>query len=99
MSKLTIHTQKNERLSDFSMEDIVDEVVKETKKHFEDYDSDSSEDVIDVGYALGMALNKWMPNMLTNIAEDAMDKLGYLKEDYGKFFDAIETAVEYSHKE
>ena len=90
---------KNERLSDFTMEDIVDEVVNDTKAYFEHHDSDSPEDVVDVSFALGKILEKWMPNMLTNIAESAMEKLGYFKEDYDKFADAIESAVEYTHKE
>lgn len=93
----TMH--KNERLSDFSMEDIVDEVVKDTRTYFERHESDSTEDTVDVGYALGKILEKWMPNMLTNIAEDAMNKLGYFKDDYYKFADSIETAVGYSHKD
>ena len=90
---------KNERLSDFTMEDIVDEVVKDTRVYFERHDSDSPEDVVDVSFALGKSLEKWMPNMLTNIAEDAMKKLGYFKDDYDKFADSIETAVGYSHKD
>ena len=90
---------KNKRLSDFTMEDIVGEVVKDTKAYFENHYSDSLEDVVDVSFALGKSLEKWMPYMLTNIAEDAMKKLGYFKDDYYKFADSIETAVGYSHKD
>lgn len=86
-------------MSDFTMEDIVDEVVNDTKAYFASHDYDSPDDVVDVSFALGKILEKWMSNMLTNIAEDAMEKLGYFKEDYDKFADAVESAVEYTHKE
>lgn len=92
-------SKQSERLSAFSMEDIVNEVVKDTRDYFDHHESDSTEDTVDVGYALGKVLEKWMPNMLTNIAEDAIKKLGYFKDNYDKFADSIETAVSYSHKD
>lgn len=85
-------SKKNERLSDFPIEDIVHEVAKEVKKQIDDGDTEKT--ASDVGYAVGKALNTFMPDILLNLAEDVMDKLDVFGSDYDSFFDAIKNAAE-----
>ena len=87
-------SKKNERLSDFPIEDIVSEVAKEVKKQIDDGDTEKT--ASDVGYAVGKALNTFMPDILLNLVEDVMDKLDVFGTDYDSFFDAINNAAEYA---
>lgn len=85
-------SKKNERLSDFPIEDIVSEVAKKVKKRIEDGYTEKT--ASDVGYEVGKSLKGWMPDILLNLAEDVMDKLDVFGSDYDSFFDAIKNAAE-----
>lgn len=84
-------SKQSERLSDYSMEDIVDEIVKEVKKKIEDGETDTT--AYDMGIEVGGAIKSWIPNIALNIAEDVMEKLDLFGTDYDSFYAAIDKAA------
>lgn len=84
-------SKQSERLSDYSMEDIVDEIVKEVKRKIDD--GDTGTDASDMGIEVGGAIKSWMPNIVLNIAEDVMEKLDIFGTDYDSFYAAIDKAA------
>ena len=92
--KIKVREKRCERLSDFSYEDVVEEVVQEMEKTFEDEEVYSKSSEYDVKMALSKALKSWVPDLLLNVAEDAMDRLGYFANDYGTAMSVIRDAVD-----
>lgn len=84
-------SKKSERLSDYSMEDIVNEIVKEVKQKIDD--GDTGTDASDMGIEVGGAIRSWIPNIAMNIAEDVMEKLDIFGTDYDSFYAAIDKAT------
>lgn len=84
-------SKQSERLSDYSMEDIVDEIVKEVKRKIDD--GDTGTDAYNMGIEVGGAIKSWIPNIVTNIAEDVMEKLDIFGTDYDSFYAAIDKAA------
>ena len=84
-------SKQSERLSDYSMEDIVDEIVKDVKRKIDD--GDTGTDASDTGIEVGGAIKSWMPNIVLNIAEDVMEKLDIFGTDYDSFYAAIDKAA------
>lgn len=91
--KIKVRESKCERLSDFSYEDVVEEVVQEMEKTFEDEEVYSKSSEYDVTMALSKALRSWIPDLLLNVAEDAMNRLGYFPNDYDTVMSVIKDAV------
>lgn len=87
-------SKKCERLSDYGYEDIVKEIVGSVEQTFADEEIYDTTSKYDVKVALAKALRTWAPDLLLNIAEDAMDKLGYFAKDYDSFLSVVKDAVD-----
>lgn len=86
-------SKKCERLSDYGYDDIVKEIAGEVEHTFADEEIYDKTDKYDVKVALAKALRTWAPDLLLNIAEDAMEKLGYFAKDYDAFMSVVNDAV------
>lgn len=86
-------SKKCERLSDYGYDDIVKEIVGEVEQTFADEEIYDKTSKYDVKVALAKALRTWAPDLLLNIAEDAMEKLGYFAKDYDAFMSVVNDAV------
>ena len=86
-------SKKYERLSDYGYDDIVKEIAGEVEHTFADEEIYDKTDKYDVKVALAKALRTWAPDLLLNIAEDAMEKLGYFAKDYDAFMSVVNDAV------
>lgn len=87
-------SKKCERLSDYGYEDIVKEIAGHVEQTFADEEIYDTTSKYDVKVALAKALRTWAPDLLLNIAEDAMDKLGYFAKDYDAFMSVVKDAVD-----
>lgn len=87
-------SKKCERLSDYGYDDIVKEIVGEVEQTFADEEIYDKTSKYDVKIALAKALRTWAPDLLLNIAEDAMEKLGYFAKDYDAFLSVVQDAVD-----
>lgn len=87
-------SKKCERLSDYGYEDIVKEIVGDMEQTFSDEEIYDTTSKYDVKVALAKALRTWAPDLLMNIAEDAMEKLGYFAKDYDAFPSVVQDAVD-----
>lgn len=87
-------SKKCERLSDYGYDDIVKEIVGEVEQTFADEEIYDKTSKYDVKVALAKALRTWAPDLLLNIAEDAMEKLGYFAKDYDAFLSVVQDAVD-----
>lgn len=87
-------SKKCERLSDYGYEDILKEIVGSVEQTFDDEEIYDKTDKYDVRIALAKALRTWAPDLLLNIAEDAMEKLGYFKNDYDAFLEVVQDATD-----
>ena len=87
-------SKKCERLSDYGYEDIVKAIVGHMEQTFSDEEIYDTTSKYDVKVALAKALRTWAPDLLLNIAEDAMEKLGYFAKDYDAFMSVVEDAVD-----
>lgn len=86
-------SKKCERLSDYGYDDIVKEIAGEVEQTFADEEVFDKTSKSEVRMALARALRTWAPDLLLNIAEDAMDKLGYFAKDYDAFMSVVKDAV------
>lgn len=86
-------SKKCERLSDYGYEEIVKAVADEVTQTFFDEEVLDKNDKYDVRVALEKALKTWAPDLLLNIAEDAMGRLGYFEKDYDTFMEVVKDAV------
>lgn len=87
-------SKKCERLSDYGYDDIVKEIVGEVEQTFADEEIYDKTSKYDVKIALAKALRTWASDLLLNIAEDAMEKLGYFAKDYDAFLSVVQDAVD-----
>lgn len=84
----------SERYSDYDYSDILKEIVGSVEQTFADEDVYDKTDKFDVEIALKKALRTWAPELLLCIAEDAMEKLGYFKDDYDAFLEVVKDAAD-----
>lgn len=75
-------------------EDIRDSIVGDVTQTFADEEVYDKTDKFDVKVALKKALKTWTPDLLVNLAEDALRKLGYFKREPEAFEDVAKKAVE-----
>lgn len=87
-------SKKCERLSDYGYEDIVKEIAGHVEQTFADEEIYDTTSKYDVKIALAKALRTWAPDLFLNIAEDAMEKLGYFAKDYDAFMSVVKDAVD-----
>lgn len=75
-------------------EDIRDSIVGDVTQTFADEEIYDKTDKYDVEVALKKALKTWTPDLLLNIAEDALRKLGYFRREPEAFDDVVKKVVE-----